>query len=76
MSDPHDAMRPPLRLDDVPGWFPVLDQVLFDWVLDRQEAAGVRGDLLEVGVYVTPPARKRGGFSLSGLSFATDQPGL
>ncbi|MFE4701827.1 class I SAM-dependent methyltransferase [Streptomyces sp. NPDC056738] len=44
--------RPPHRLDDVPGWFPVLDQMLFEWFLDRQESSGVRGDLLEVGVYM------------------------
>lgn len=43
---------PPRRLDDVPGWFPVLDQMLFEWFLDRQESSGVRGDLLEVGVYM------------------------
>ncbi|MEV7977300.1 class I SAM-dependent methyltransferase [Streptomyces sp. NPDC086519] len=42
----------PRRLDDVPGWFPVLDQLLFDWFLNRQEKAGLRGDLLEVGVYM------------------------
>jgi hypothetical protein len=46
------TIRPPRRLDDVPGWFPVLDQVLFEWFLDRQESAGTRGDLLEVGVYM------------------------
>ncbi|MFI6487444.1 class I SAM-dependent methyltransferase [Streptomyces sp. NPDC050564] len=44
--------RPPRRLDDVPGWFPVLDQMLFEWFLDRQESSGMRGDLLEVGVYM------------------------
>ncbi|MEU7055339.1 class I SAM-dependent methyltransferase [Streptomyces sp. NPDC046197] len=44
--------RSPRRLDDVPGWFPVLDQVLFEWFLDRQESAGQPGDLLEVGVYL------------------------
>ncbi|MEW2120691.1 class I SAM-dependent methyltransferase [Streptomyces sp. NPDC005474] len=42
----------PHRLDDVPGWFPVLDQMLFNWFLGRQESAGMRGDLLEVGVYM------------------------
>jgi hypothetical protein len=36
----------------VPGWFPVLDQLLFDWFLNRQEESGMRGDLLEVGVYM------------------------
>ncbi|MEU6664419.1 class I SAM-dependent methyltransferase [Streptomyces sp. NPDC046727] len=48
----QEATRPPHRLDDVPGWFPVLDQLLFDWFLTRQEAAGAHGDLLEVGVYM------------------------
>ncbi|GGT30483.1 class I SAM-dependent methyltransferase [Streptomyces chromofuscus] len=52
MTTAHEAPPRPRRLDDVPGWFPVLDQVLFDWLLNRQEAAGVRGDLLEVGVYM------------------------
>ncbi|MEU0604056.1 class I SAM-dependent methyltransferase [Streptomyces sp. NPDC006393] len=52
MTTIQEPMRPPHRLDDVPGWFPVLDQVLFDWLLERQETAGVRGDLLEVGVYM------------------------
>jgi hypothetical protein len=40
---------PPRRLDDVPGWFPVLDQMLFTWLLTRQTSPG---DLLEVGVYL------------------------
>ncbi|MFJ9345844.1 class I SAM-dependent methyltransferase [Streptomyces sp. NPDC101237] len=48
----QETTRPPRRLDDVPGWFPVLDQMLFDWFLDRQEGSGVGGDLLEVGVYM------------------------
>lgn len=44
--------RPPNELPDVPGWFPVLDQVLFTWILNRQKTQEFRGDLLEVGVYV------------------------
>ncbi|MEW1779111.1 class I SAM-dependent methyltransferase [Streptomyces sp. NPDC086777] len=48
----QETTRPPRRLDDVPGWFPVLDQVLFDWFLRRQEEAGMHGDLLEVGTYM------------------------
>ncbi|MFE5214617.1 MULTISPECIES: class I SAM-dependent methyltransferase [unclassified Streptomyces] len=52
MATIQEATRPPRRLDDVPGWFPVLDQLLFDWLLNRQEAAGMRGDLLEIGVYL------------------------
>ncbi|MEU0032482.1 MULTISPECIES: class I SAM-dependent methyltransferase [unclassified Streptomyces] len=52
MTAAPDTIRPPRRLDDVPGWFPVLDQMLFKWFLDRQESAGTTGDLLEVGVYM------------------------
>ncbi|WP_369261495.1 class I SAM-dependent methyltransferase [Streptomyces sp. R35] len=52
MTATQGATRPPRRLDDVPGWFPVLDQMLFEWFLDRQESSGMRGDLLEVGVYM------------------------
>ncbi|UUU31337.1 class I SAM-dependent methyltransferase [Streptomyces sp. CA-210063] len=52
MTSEQGTIRLPRELDDVPGWFPVLDQLLFDWFLNRQEAAGDRGDLLEVGVYM------------------------
>ncbi|MGW0881729.1 class I SAM-dependent methyltransferase [Streptomyces sp. NPDC002671] len=52
MATIKETMRPPRHLEDVPGWFPVLDQMLFDWFLSRQETAEVRGDLLEVGVYM------------------------
>ncbi|MEU7499150.1 class I SAM-dependent methyltransferase [Streptomyces griseofuscus] len=52
MATIQETTPPPHRLDDVPGWFPVLDQVLFDWFLTRQETDGMRGDLLEVGVYM------------------------
>ncbi|MGV4982563.1 class I SAM-dependent methyltransferase [Streptomyces sp. NRAIS4] len=52
MATIQETTRPPRRLDDVPGWFPVLDQLLFDWFLSRQETARMRGDLLEVGVYM------------------------
>ncbi|KUN08405.1 hypothetical protein AQI95_08525 [Streptomyces yokosukanensis] len=52
MATTQEVTRPPQRLDDVPGWFPVLDQWLFDWFLNRQEAGGAHGDLLEVGVYM------------------------
>ncbi|MGW0625883.1 class I SAM-dependent methyltransferase [Streptomyces sp. NPDC002758] len=52
MATTQETTRLPRRIDDVPGWFPVLDQLLFDWFLSRQETAGLRGDLLEVGVYM------------------------
>lgn len=52
MATAHPTDRLPGELSDVPGWFPPLDQVLFTWLLDRQEAGGFRGDLLELGVYL------------------------
>ncbi|MQY35200.1 hypothetical protein SRB17_31720 [Streptomyces sp. RB17] len=52
MATIQETTRQPHRLDDVAGWFPVLDQLLFDWFLNRQETAEMRGDLLEVGVYM------------------------
>ncbi|MFJ4785415.1 class I SAM-dependent methyltransferase [Streptomyces sp. NPDC088794] len=42
----------PGELEDVAGWFPPLDQILFTWLLERQEAHGFRGDLLELGAYL------------------------
>ncbi|MFG3296441.1 class I SAM-dependent methyltransferase [Streptomyces sp. NPDC048179] len=69
MATTQETTRPPRRLDDVPGWFPVLDQVLFDWFLGRQESAGLRGDLLEVGVYLGKSAIFTGRHLRSGESF-------
>ncbi|MEU3978818.1 class I SAM-dependent methyltransferase [Streptomyces sp. NPDC026672] len=66
MATIQETIRPPRSLDDVPGWFPVLDQMLFEWFLTRQETSGMRGDLLEVGVYMgksaifTGPHRRPG----------------
>ncbi|GGO80144.1 class I SAM-dependent methyltransferase [Wenjunlia tyrosinilytica] len=42
----------PSRLDDVKGWFPGLDQVLFDWLLSRQARLGERGDVVEMGAFM------------------------
>ena len=52
MANAQQTPALPGVLGDVPGWFPPLDQVLFTWLLDRQETKGVRGDLLELGVYM------------------------
>ena len=41
----------PERLDDIPGWFFANDRVLFDWFLGDYQRE-VRGDLLELGVYL------------------------
>ena len=48
-----NAGRPaPRRLDDVPGWFWPLDQLLFTRVLEGQTGSGTTGDLLELGTYL------------------------
>lgn len=39
------------RLQQIPGWFTPLDQMLFAWFLDWQSAHGLSGDLVEMGVY-------------------------
>ncbi|QKV92030.1 class I SAM-dependent methyltransferase [Streptomyces sp. NA02950] len=46
------AAQRPRSLNDVKGWFPSLDQVLFDRFLTRQERHEQRGDLLEMGAYM------------------------
>jgi hypothetical protein len=50
-SHPAPAASPG-ELRDVRGWFPNLDQVLFDWLLNRQIRRDEPGDLLEMGVYL------------------------
>ncbi|MEU8485491.1 class I SAM-dependent methyltransferase [Streptomyces sp. NPDC048641] len=52
MTAVHTTARRPVHLDDVPGWFPPLDQLLFTWLLEGQARREVRGDLLELGVYM------------------------
>ena len=47
-----DAAQRPRSLNDVKGWFPSLDQVLFDFFLRRQERLGEHGDLMEMGAYM------------------------
>ncbi|MEU5023965.1 class I SAM-dependent methyltransferase [Streptomyces milbemycinicus] len=48
---PRAAQRP-RTLHEVKGWFPSLDQVIFDRFLSRQKRLGQRGDLLEMGAYM------------------------
>ncbi|MGY0057595.1 class I SAM-dependent methyltransferase [Streptomyces sp. LZ34] len=48
---PRAAQRP-RDLHEVKGWFPSLDQVLFNRFLARQKRLGQRGDLLEMGAYL------------------------
>ncbi|MFE4359104.1 class I SAM-dependent methyltransferase [Kitasatospora xanthocidica] len=42
----------PLKRDDIPGWFFSLDRAAFSHLLSAQTAAGVTGDILELGSYL------------------------
>ncbi|GHG38293.1 class I SAM-dependent methyltransferase [Streptomyces zaomyceticus] len=50
-QDTAQPLLAPDRLDEVEGWFFDADRFLFDWLLTHQRDHGVRGDLLELGVY-------------------------
>ncbi|MET8679808.1 class I SAM-dependent methyltransferase [Streptomyces sp. NPDC004647] len=63
------AEQRPRRLNDVKGWFPSLDQVLFARFLSRQERLQERGDLLEMGVYMGKSAIFTGTFQRPGDRF-------
>ncbi|MFE1028703.1 class I SAM-dependent methyltransferase [Streptomyces sp. NPDC058818] len=52
MATAQETHKYPGELNDVPGWFWPLDQVLFSWFLERQERRGTDGDLLELGAYL------------------------
>ncbi|GAA3990235.1 class I SAM-dependent methyltransferase [Streptomyces marokkonensis] len=52
MATAQETHKHPSELNDVPGWFWPLDQVLFSWFLERQEQQEARGDLLELGAYL------------------------
>ncbi|MFH9353306.1 class I SAM-dependent methyltransferase [Kitasatospora sp. NPDC017646] len=46
------ARRAPQKRDDIPGWFFGLDRAAFSHLLSTQTAAGVTGDILELGSYL------------------------
>lgn len=46
------AHSAPLKRDDIPGWFFSLDRAAFSHLLSSQSAAGVTGDILELGSYL------------------------
>ncbi|MFC9388455.1 class I SAM-dependent methyltransferase [Streptomyces venezuelae] len=50
-QDTSMPLLTPDRLDEVEGWFFAADRFVFDWLLTHQRDHGVRGDLLELGVY-------------------------
>ncbi|MFJ8623843.1 class I SAM-dependent methyltransferase [Kitasatospora sp. NPDC093550] len=52
MSETAAARPAPLKRDDIPGWFFSLDRAAFAHLLTAQSAAGVTGDILELGSYL------------------------
>ncbi|MFI6445460.1 class I SAM-dependent methyltransferase [Kitasatospora sp. NPDC050543] len=51
-SESPAVQSAPRRLDDVPGWFWPVDQLLFTRILDDQDPDAGAGDLLEMGTYL------------------------
>ncbi|MFG2195754.1 class I SAM-dependent methyltransferase [Streptomyces sp. NPDC048639] len=66
---PSAEQQRPRHFNDVEGWFPSLDQVLFASLLSRQQRRGERGDLLEMGVYLGKSAIFTGTFQGDGERF-------
>lgn len=65
----RDNARKPNILEKIPGWFYSLDQLLFDWLLTRQEEGGECGDLLEIGAYLGKSAIFMGRHVRAGEAF-------
>ncbi|WP_283138621.1 class I SAM-dependent methyltransferase [Rhizohabitans arisaemae] len=63
------ATAGPKTLDQVTGWFPHADQLLFEWFLNYQAIRDIRGDLLELGVYFGKSAIFTGRFLREGETF-------
>lgn len=64
-----EKLPAPARLADVKGWFFAADQLLFDWLLTRQERLAEPGDLLEVGAYMGKSAVFTGSYLREGERF-------
>lgn len=63
------APRSLASLDDVGGWFPWIDQLLFTWFLERQARLGESGDLVELGAYLGKSAILMGRHLRDGETF-------
>lgn len=64
-----EQLPAPAHLSDVKGWFFPADQLLFDWLLSRQQELTEPGDLLEVGVYMGKSAIFTGSYLRQGERF-------
>ncbi|MEU3464570.1 class I SAM-dependent methyltransferase [Streptomyces sp. NPDC006733] len=68
-TEPAQALPAPTALSEVKGWFFPADQLLFDWLLSRQQRLTEPGDLLEVGVYLGKSAIFTGSYRREGERF-------
>lgn len=59
----------PRKLSDVPGWLTVTDNMLFTFLLTRQNRVEAAGDLMELGVYQGRTAIHIGKFRKPGERF-------
>ncbi|MFJ1756733.1 class I SAM-dependent methyltransferase [Kitasatospora sp. NPDC088134] len=64
-----DPAAAPATPDDVPGWFFRADQEAFTHLLSSQNAAGIDGDLLELGTYLGRSAILLGSYLRPGQTF-------
>ncbi|MFB4313176.1 class I SAM-dependent methyltransferase [Actinomadura sp. 21ATH] len=65
----REETKPPASLDEIKGWFPKVDQLLFTWFLERQERLGQHGDLVELGSYLGKSAVLMGRHLRAGETF-------
>lgn len=68
-TKPTEQLPTPTELAEVKGWFFPADQLLFDWLLSRQQERTEPGDLLEVGVYMGKSAIFTGSYLREGERF-------
>lgn len=68
-TKPTEQLPTPTELAEVKGWFFPADQLLFDWLLSRQQERTEPGDLLEVGVYMGKSAIFTGSYRREGERF-------
>ncbi len=59
----------PRQLATIPGWFPALDQLLFNWFLGEQARQKMTGDIAELGVYMGRSATLMGSYMRPGERF-------
>lgn len=67
MTSSPASTRPVKRIGDIPGWFPWLDQRVFEYFLSSHEPT--QGDLVELGTYLGKSAVLIGNYQRPGETF-------